>query len=72
MKIKLNDNLIAIFTYINNIEYRIDLDDFIQWCIDYEYYKELYLHWHLIKDLIKFHNDNLDYINKKRLERKHD
>lgn len=66
MKIKINDNLIAIFTYIKTYEYIIDLDDFIQWVIDYEYYKELYENWHIIRDLIKYHNDNLGHINEKR------
>lgn len=56
MKIKINDNLIAIFTYIKSYEYLIVLDDFIQWCIDYGYYKEFYLNYHIIKDLIHDHN----------------
>lgn len=56
MKIKINDNLIAIFTYIRSYEYYIVLIDFIQWCIDYSYYKELYSNWHIIYDLIQEHN----------------
>lgn len=69
MKIKINDNLMAIFTYIHNNEYRIDLDDFIQYCIDYEYYKELYENWHIVRDCINYHNDNLEVLNAKRLQK---
>lgn len=66
MKVKLNDNLRAIYTYIQSCDHEIDLNDFIQYCIDYEYYKELYQNWHIIRDIIKYHDDNLFLINQKR------
>lgn len=57
-KIKPNDNLIAIFTYIQSNEYYITLSDLLQFCIDYEYYKELYEHFHIIYQLVKEHNQD--------------
>lgn len=56
-KIKPNENLYAIFTYIqSNHEYFIPYNDLIQFCIDYEYYKELYEHFHIIRALLDEHN----------------
>lgn len=63
MNVKVNNNLIAIFTFIKSDIYFIDLDYFIQWCVDYGYYKEFYLNYHIIKDLI--YNHNLIYTNKR-------
>lgn len=63
MKVKVNNNLIAIFTFIKSDVYYIELDYFLQWCIDYGYYKEFYLNYHIIKDLI--FNHNLLYTNKR-------
>lgn len=56
MRIKINDNLRAIYTYINSYEYKIILNDFIQWCFDYGYYKEFFLNFHVIKECIAEHN----------------
>lgn len=55
-KIKPNENLFAIFTYIRSDEYRLNLDELVQFCIDYDYYKELYEHFHIIKQLVDEHN----------------
>lgn len=57
-KIKPNDNLFAIFTYIREDEYRLNMDELVQFCIDYDYYKELYEHFHIIKQLVEEHNKN--------------
>lgn len=56
ISVKINDNLLAIFTYINSYEYKITYSEFVQWCIDYEYYKELYQNWHIVRDLLDEHN----------------
>lgn len=56
MKIRINDNLKAIFTYIQSYDYYIVYIDFVQWCIDYGYYKEFYQNFHIIRDLINEHN----------------
>lgn len=55
-KIKPNDNLFAIFTYINSCKYHVYLQELIQFCIDYEYYKELYENFHIVKSLLDEHN----------------
>ena len=57
-KVKPNENLFAIFNYINSDEYYLSYQDIIQFCIDYEYYKELYEHWHIVKPLIDQHNES--------------
>ena len=56
-KVKPNENLFAIFNYINSDEYYLSYQEIIQFCLDYEYYKELYEHWHIVKPLIDQHNE---------------
>lgn len=56
MKIKVNDNLIAIYTYLRSYEYHVDLRDLVQFCIDYEYYDELYKNFHIIVRCLEEHN----------------
>ena len=56
LKVKVNENFIAILTYLQTYQHYIDLRDLVQWCIDYEYYKELYQNWHIIKDMLAEHN----------------
>lgn len=55
-KIKFNENLAAIFTYLRSYEYHIDMIDLVQWCIDYGYYKELYENFHIINNCLFEHN----------------
>lgn len=55
-KIKPNDNLIAIYTYLRTYEYYVDLRDLIDWCIAFEYYKELYENFHIIVRCLEEHN----------------
>lgn len=55
-KVKPNENLIAIFTYINTDEYFLSLQELINFCLDYEYYKELYENFHIIRQLLDEHN----------------
>lgn len=55
-KVKPNENLFAIFTYIKSDEYYLSLEELLQFCIDYEYYKEFYEHFHIIRALLEEHN----------------
>lgn len=57
-KIRFNDNLQAIYTYINSYKHYIDINDIVDWCIQYEYYKELYENFHIIKCCIEQHNQD--------------
>lgn len=56
LKIQVNDNLRAIYTYLNNYEYYVDLRDLVQFCFDYEYYKELFENFHIIFKCLEEHN----------------
>lgn len=55
-KFKVNDNLKAIYDYLAHYEYRVELSDLIQFCFDYEYYKELYENFHIIYQVWVEHN----------------
>ena len=56
IKIKFNENLAAIFTYLRSYEYHIDLMDLVQWCVDFGYYKELYENFHIVNQCLVEHN----------------
>lgn len=56
IKIKVNDNLNSIFNYINSKNDFVTWEELIQWCIDYDCYKELYTNHFLIAHLILEHN----------------
>lgn len=55
-KIKFNDNLQAIYTYITSYKHYIDINDLVDWCIQYEYYRELFENFHIIRCCIDQHN----------------
>lgn len=61
MKIKYNENLDAIYTYLRSYEYYVDILDLIQFCVDYEYYKELYENWHIVYQCLMDHNKRFPY-----------
>lgn len=56
LKIKFNENLAAIFTYLRSYEYHVDLLDLVQWCNDFGYYKELYENFHIVYQCLVEHN----------------
>ena len=64
-KIKPNDNLVAIFTYIRSDQYHIDLMDLVDFCISFDYYKELYENFHIIYKCIEDHNEKYNGIRPK-------
>lgn len=55
-KVKPNENLFAIFTYIREDPYFLSYEELVNFCIDYEYYKEFYEHFHIIRTLLDEHN----------------
>jgi len=56
IRVKVNANLQAILTYLQTYEYHCDLMDLVKWCIDFDYYKELYENFHIINILLNEHN----------------
>ena len=66
MKIKITDSFKNILTFINSNQYYVSMKDLIQFCIDYEYYEDLYKHFHIIKVLLEEHN--IDHPERKEVE----
>ena len=56
LKIKVNDNLNSIYNFINSKNDKISWYELIQWCIDYDCYKELYSNHFLINHVLEEHN----------------
>lgn len=54
-----NDNFTNILNYIESSDQVLSYYDLIQYCIDYDQYKELYLNYHVFKDLMLEHNKKL-------------
>lgn len=55
-KVGMNEDLIAIFTYINTAPGIVLWQDLIQHCIDYDLYIELYMNIEIITKLLEQHN----------------
>lgn len=51
-KIKVNDNLTNIFNFIQSSKEELSFMDLIQYCIDYDLYKEFYLNQQIIFRLL--------------------
>ena len=60
MKIKVNDNFTNIMNYIRAADHRVTYYELLQYCIDYDQYKELYTNYHVFKDLILEHNKEIE------------
>lgn len=69
LRIEVNDNLTSIFNYINDSQELISFHDLVQFCIDFECYKELYLNQDIIYKLL---NEKNEKIQKKLLEAEKD
>lgn len=63
-KIQINDNWNMIFNYINSSTEKIIWKDLVQFCIDYDCYKEFYLNINIWKILVEEKNNNLPVIKK--------
>lgn len=57
---KYRDDLVAISNYIEEFKGNIDMFDLIRFIATYEYYNVFYQNYLIIKDLIKYKNENLD------------
>lgn len=58
---KYRDDLVAICNYIKDVKTTIDWYDFINFVVSFEYYKVFYQNYHIIKDLIEYHDSHLNY-----------
>lgn len=56
-KVGMNEDLIAILTYINTAPGIVLWQDLIQHCIDYDLYIELYMNIEIITKLLEQHNE---------------
>lgn len=63
-RIEVNDNFNMIFNYIVSSENQIFYKDLLQFCVDYDLYKEFYLNFNVWKILIEEKNAslNINYI----------
>lgn len=59
-KIKVNDNLTNIFNFIQSSKERITFMELIQYCIDYDLYKEFYLNQQIIFRLLDERNQSFE------------
>lgn len=60
MKINsINDNFTNILNYINSSEHEVSYADLLQYCIDYDQYKEYYLNYYVFKDILLEHNNKV-------------
>lgn len=59
MRIKVNDNLIMIFQFINELLAPVGYNELIQYCIDFQLYKEFYQHNHIINKLYDWKMEEL-------------
>lgn len=59
-KIKVNDNLTNIFNFIQSSQKRLSFMDLIQYCIDYDLYKEFYLNQQIIFRLLDEKNQTFE------------
>lgn len=62
---KTRDDIVAIFTFINEYQGVLDEIDFFQFLISYEYYPVYYQNYHIFRNLIEYHNSHLKKENKK-------
>lgn len=59
MKIKVNDNFTNIMNYIRSADHVVSYYELLMYCVDYDQYKELYSNYHVFKDLMLEHNQEI-------------
>lgn len=64
-KIQINDNWNMIYNYINSSTVKVSWFELVQFCVDYDCYKEFYLNINIWKLLVEERNNNLPVIKKK-------
>lgn len=57
LKIEVNDNFNMILNYINSANELITYKELVQYCIDYELYKELFVNLKIFQILIEERNE---------------
>lgn len=67
LKIQINDNWNMIYNYINSATEKISWFELVQFCVDYQCYKEFYLNINVWKILVDERNNNLPVINEYNL-----
>lgn len=68
MKIKFNQKLLSIFNYIDTCEYPVSFSELVDWSVDMDCYKELFVNMHIIEKLRLEHNTNIEQIKLKELD----
>ena len=63
-KIQINDNWNMIYNYINSATTKVDWFELVQFCVDYDCYKEFYFNINIWKILVDERNNNLPVIKK--------
>lgn len=61
-KIQINDNWNMIYNYINSATERVDWFELVQFCVDFDCYKEFYLNINVWKLLVEERNNHLPVI----------
>lgn len=56
---KYRDDFVALVDFIKQYEGKIDMYDFMNFISSFEYYKVFYQNYHIIMDLVKYHDSNL-------------
>lgn len=69
-KIIVNDNLTNIFNFITSTKEKISYMELIQYCIDYDLYKEFYLNNQIINRLYEEKMKELDLLKGGNYEEK--
>lgn len=71
---KYRDDFVAIVNYIRDCQQPINMYDFMEFVVSYEYYKVFYQNYHIVKDLIDYHDTHLgittenEYVNDPTLD----
>ena len=67
LRVEINDNFTMIMNYINSSLVEIEFKELLQYCIDYDLYRELYVNLPIFKILIEEKNKNIILQNKENL-----
>lgn len=68
MKIKFNQKLLSIFNYIDTCENPVSFTELVDWSVDMDCYKELFVNMHIIEKLRQEHNTDIELKKLKELE----
>lgn len=56
IKIEVSEGLTSILNYITSAESFVLWSELVQYCIDYDLYKDLYIHLNVVDKLVNEHN----------------